>query len=182
MRDPSGRTGEEGPTDPTSHPPSFEVELQARSYELDRFDHVNHAVFLNWLEHARFEAFARAGISLDGLTDRGLAIVVVRVEIDYEHEVRLADRIVVRTRAIGARKTSMTLSQEIVVAPEGNGAGDGPVAARARVVIVWLREGRPVRIPPDVREAFGVGGGVGGGVVGAVAGGGDPPEGDGEGG
>ncbi|MSR36396.1 MAG: hypothetical protein EXR95_07100 [Gemmatimonadetes bacterium] len=32
----------------------FESRFKVRSYELDGFAHMNHAVFLNWFEQARF--------------------------------------------------------------------------------------------------------------------------------
>ena len=47
---------------------------------------------------------------------------------------------------------------------EGRHAGDDrqdepteTLLAEARVVAVWLREGKPVRVPEEVREALGIG-------------------------
>lgn len=147
-----------------------ETRLRVRSYELDSFDHVNHAVFLNWFEQARFEALEQGGLPLDVLGSMGLAVVVVRVEVDYRAEARLGDRVLVRTRVGEVRKTSMTLEQEAVRVEENAGAdrvgdhgreGDEreeepgeTLLAEARVVAVWLRGGKPVRVPDEVRRAL----------------------------
>ena len=42
---------------------TFESRFTARSYELDSFGHVNHGVFFNWFEQARFEAFEASGLT-----------------------------------------------------------------------------------------------------------------------
>lgn len=150
------------PEDPTASSdvtPPFESRFRARSYELDGFAHVNHAVFLNWLEQARFEALEAGGHPMNGLAEKGWAVVVVRVEIDFEKEVLLGDEVVVRTRAAETRKTSMTLEQRVFRISGGGReeGGEEVLAARARVVAVWLREGRPQRIPTEVLKALGVG-------------------------
>ncbi|MGD2069526.1 MAG: thioesterase family protein [Gemmatimonadota bacterium] len=125
--------------------------FRARSYELDSFGHVNHAVFLNWFEQARFETLEAAGHPADELVADGWAVVVVRVEVDYRAEVLLGDDVVIRTRLAEARGTSMTLVQRAVRGERG----EEEAVAEARVVAVWMKDGRPTRIPDDVRAALG---------------------------
>jgi acyl-CoA thioesterase FadM len=49
---------------PTSEGVSIaETVIDVRSSEFDSFGHVNHAVFLTYLGHARFEAIRLAGFS-----------------------------------------------------------------------------------------------------------------------
>ena len=43
-------------TAPDPGMPVAEVVIEVRTSELDSFGHVNHAVYLNYFEHARFEA------------------------------------------------------------------------------------------------------------------------------
>lgn len=141
-------------------PPVFSTEIEVRSSELDSFGHVNHAVFLNYFEHARFHALAEAGFSWDALYARGWAIFVVRIEVDYLAEVRRGERLVVRTWADGFRRTSMVLAQEIL--------RDGEAAARARVTAVWIGPDRkPMRVPGEVRAGLGAEAGDGAGAAGA---------------
>ena len=128
--------------------------IEARSYELDSFGHVNHAVHLNYFEQARFEMLAGCGFSYAEIARRGWAIHVVRVEVDYLSEVLLQDRLRIRTWIEGFRRTSMTLRQEAISESRERG-GEAQVAARARVVAIWIGEqGRPMRVPEQVRAAL----------------------------
>ena len=82
--DPSPRSV--GGTDPER--PVARTRIVVRTSELDSFGHVNHAVYLNYFEHARFEALKDAGFAWSELARRGWAIFVVRIEVDYVAETR----------------------------------------------------------------------------------------------
>lgn len=146
-------------TDPASTTPQGEqrehrLRLRARSYELDSFAHVNHAVYLNYFEHARFAALSDGGFPPNRLAERGEGVHVVRVEVDFRREMRLGEEVEVRTRALDAGASSMTIGQRMVSPDDGDGA---VIYAEARVVVVWIGpDGRPMRVPQDVRDAFGL--------------------------
>jgi len=166
----------------------FECRLRVRSYELDGLGHVNHAVYLNYFEQARFEALEAGGFPPHRLKSRGWGVIVVRVEVDYLRECRQGDRLRVLTGARSFRRTSMVLSQELLATPEAPAdatrppdrgrpeSADAPdrreaepaptpeeePAARALVTAVWVgSDGRPMRIPAEVRRALEEGGGGG---------------------
>lgn len=125
--------------------------VEARSYELDAFGHLNHAVYLNYFEHARFQTLASHGILAEEIRGRGEGVHVVRVEVDYRREVRQGTELEVRTGVESFRKTSFTFRQIA-------GDPDDPdvIYAEARVVAVWIGpDGRPMRIPDEVRRALG---------------------------
>jgi acyl-CoA thioester hydrolase len=126
--------------------------LRARSYELDSFAHVNHAVYLNYFEHARFSALTEGGFAPSRLAERGEGVHVVRIEVDFRRELRLGEEVEILTRPVMAGASSMTLEQRML------SPGDGAVVyAEARVVVVWVGpDGRPMRVPDDVREALGL--------------------------
>ncbi|MBT8487328.1 MAG: acyl-CoA thioesterase [Gemmatimonadetes bacterium] len=137
---------------PTPDPgtPVSETAIAVRTSELDSFGHVNHAVYLNYFEHARFEALAEAGFSWDVLTEREWAIFVVRIEVDYLAEATREDELLIRTWADSFRRTSMLLAQEMVRADDASVA-----VARARVTAVWIGpDRRPMRVPEDVRSGL----------------------------
>ena len=122
--------------------------LTVRTSELDSFGHVNHAVYLSYLEHARFQALKEAGFGWAVLDDRGWAIFVVRIEIDYVAEAKREDELLVRTWAESFRRTSMTLRQEVVL-----DSNPSTLIARANVTAVWIGPDRkPIRAPDEVRE------------------------------
>ena len=89
---------------------------------MDALDHVNHAVFLTYLEEGRDAFFTQA------LGDP--VYVVARLEIDLRAEVRYPDRrVTVRIEVERLGTTSLT-TRETVLTPSGE------VAAEARVVTV----------------------------------------------
>lgn len=130
--------------------PVSETLITVRSPELDSFGHVNHAVFLNYLEHGRFEALEQAGLSWSLLEETGCSIFVVRIEVDYLEEARRGERLLVRTWAQAFRRTSMVLAQEIVRegAPEC-------VVVQAAVTAVWVGpKRRPQRVPEEIKKGL----------------------------
>ncbi len=134
---------------PPSHPVA-ETIFGVRTSELDSFGHVNHAVYLNYFEHARFEALREAGFPWALLGERGWAIFVVRIEVDYLAEAGREDRLRVRTWAASFRRTSMLLEQEMI-----RDDGSGTTVARARITAVWIGPDRkPIRVPDEVRAGL----------------------------
>jgi acyl-CoA thioester hydrolase len=112
----------------------FEHPVDIRWRDVDAFGHVNHAVFLTYLEEGRDAFLAQA---LGGDPD----YVVVRIEVDLRAEVRYPDRrVTVRIEAERLGATSLT-TRETVLTPAPQ------VAAEARVVTVRWDPGRrkPIR-------------------------------------
>ena len=145
---------------------TFESDFRVRSYELDGFGHLNHAVYLNYFEQARYDALTAGGFGLEKLAESNWAVHVVRVEVDFRREALLGQEMVVRTHVAHARNSSMTLEQVAVDPARTERLIDGiPVAtvppdavfAEGKVVVVWIGPDRaPMRIPAEVRSALGM--------------------------
>ena len=134
-------------TSPGEAAPVAEAVITVRTPELDSFGHVNHAVFLNYFEHARYLALEEAGFSWSSLDEHAWQIYVVRIEVDYVAQATRGNALLIRTWAESFRRTTMVLAQGIVRAdvPEA-------IVARARVTAVWIGpDGRPMRVPEYVR-------------------------------
>ena len=102
---------------------AFERSVDVRWRDADALGHVNHAVFLTYLEEGR-DAFYVQTLGSDP------SYVVVRLEVDLRAEVRLSDRrVTVRVEVEGLGTTSLT-TRETIFVPSGE------VAAEARVVTV----------------------------------------------
>jgi acyl-CoA thioester hydrolase len=102
---------------------AFERSVDVRWRDADSLGHVNHAVFLTYLEEGR-DAFFSQTLGSDPI------YVVVRLEVDLRAEVRLADRrVTVRIEVERLGTTSLT-TRETIVVPSGE------VAAQALVVTV----------------------------------------------
>lgn len=131
--------------------PWFETAIRVRSYELDGFGHLNHAVYLNYFEEARVRTLAEAGFPLQELLDRDWGVHVVRVEVDFRREAFLGDRLRIRTRVDEMKRSSVAVFQQALRA----GRESAEVVSEARVVWVWVDEsGRPQRVPDEVRNAL----------------------------
>ena len=130
--------------------PVAETVVTVRPPELDSFGHVNHAVFLNYLEHARYLALEEAGFDWSSLSELGHQIFVVRIEVDYLAEATRGQRLLIRTWAESFRRTTMVLGQEIVLEDEPE-----TVIVQARVRAVWIGpNGKPTRVPEHVRAGL----------------------------
>lgn len=113
---------------------AFEHSVGVRWRDGDALGHVNHAVFLTYLEEGRDAFFA-------GVLGADVMYVMVRIELDFRAEVRLADRrVTVRLEVERLGTTSLT-TRETVLTPSGQ------VAAQARVVTVRWDAGRREPVP-----------------------------------
>jgi acyl-CoA thioester hydrolase len=106
----------------------FEHPVSIRWRDTDALRHVNHAVFLTYLEEARDAFYAR--IIGDPI------YVIARIEIDLRAEISYSDRsLTVRIEVERLGRTSLT-TRETIVNPAGQ------LAADARVVSVRWDEKR----------------------------------------
>ena len=123
-----------------------EKEIEIRWRDLDTFGHVNHVVFLTYLEEVRDEWLGGAL----GDKDSVWSFVVARVAIDYRRELTLADDVVVARCGLGRIGTSSITTHESV-ATRG-----GELAAEAEAVLV-ARDPETARSRPltaDERAGF----------------------------
>ena len=117
---------------------TFEHPVHVRWRDVDALGHVNHAVFLTYLEEGR-DAFYASVLGTEPL------YVVARIEIDLRAEVRYPVReVIVRIVPERLGTTSMT-TRELVLTP-------GEVAAEARVVTVRWDPDRRTPIPFTAAE------------------------------
>ena len=118
----------------------FEHQVSVRWRDVDGLGHVNHAVFLTYLEEGRDAFYVQA-------LGRDPHYVVARVEIDMRPEVLYADRrlqVRIEVERVGA--TSLTTRETILTLA-------GVTAAEARVVTVFWDVGarKPTAFAADER-------------------------------
>ncbi|HLY87044.1 MAG TPA: thioesterase family protein [Gaiellaceae bacterium] len=125
---------------------THEKAIEVRWRDLDAFNHVNHAVFLTYLEEARDEWLGLV------LADPALVwgYVIARVEIDYRRELTLEDDVVV------ARCSLERLGAKSVTTCESIVTREGETSAEALAVLVArdAKSGRSRTISEGERAAF----------------------------
>lgn len=109
---------------------------------------VYYANYLKYLERGRSEMVRAAGISQLDMKEAGLVFAVRRVEAEYLKPARYDDELVVETRLDRLGGARFDMPQRILRGAE--------VLMEARVTVVILTaEGRPSRLPADIRARIG---------------------------
>ena len=119
-----------------------ECTLRVRTYECDRYGHVNNANYLNYLEYARGEFLRDIGFDYLKSVEAGYGIFIARIEIDYKKPAFTDDTLLIKSRPIKKGAVSGTLAQEIW--------RDEDLLAEAKVTWAFVdSRGVPVKIPPE---------------------------------
>jgi len=129
----------------------FDVEIAVRGYELDPWQHVNNAVYLSWLEHARWEMVRFEPMRT--VFERCMP-VVRHAELDFRAETKLGDRLRIRTwpRALGA--TSFVLGQSIHIVGADDPQRSGRIALVAKMVFACFAPGHGKKPVPEPFQAY----------------------------
>jgi acyl-CoA thioester hydrolase len=154
---------------PTVH--GFAAHFRVRNHEMDVLGHVNNAVYLNYLEQAGIEHSAALGYDAARLRAIGGLFIARRHEIDYLRPAVAGDRLIVVTWIAEQRGAQAVreyllarldqpdhseggLPADHFLAP-GFALPDAPLV-RARTHWVWVGadDGRPRRLPAEVRATF----------------------------
>ena len=127
----------------------FEMTLSVMPGDIDEQNHANNTVYLRWVQEvatAHWKAIA------SGEAQEGIAWVVLRHEIDYKAPACLGDDLVLRTWVGKATRLTFERFTEILR------SSDRQLLSKARTL--WCpinaQTGRPVRVPPQVREQFSI--------------------------
>ena len=120
--------------------------VKVRFYELDPYDHVNHAVYISYFETGRVEALESIGMGLDRLKELGWQIVVTELEVRFRQPAGPGDELTVETWVAEIARASTRWSQRIV-------RGDEVIATASLRGAITDRSGRPRRVPDELARA-----------------------------
>ena len=128
-------------------PFAFSHRIEVRFRDCDAMGHVNHAVYLTFLEQCRFAFWRRVTGAAAG-PEAG--IIIARAEIDYRSPAFAGETVEVRLGVDAIGRSSFTLVNEIVA------AGDGRLLAEARTVLVTYdyTANRSIPVPDRVRTVL----------------------------
>jgi acyl-CoA thioester hydrolase len=90
------------------------IELEVRDHECDMEGIVNNAVYLNYLEHTRHAFLKHKGLDFAVLIQKGIRLVVIRIEADYLYPLHSGDSFYVTANIERTSKLRFGFSQDIV--------------------------------------------------------------------
>ena len=132
--------------DAAAQPHTFTLQVATRWNDMDAYGHINNAVYLTYLEEARDRALSQILARVPGET----GYVIVRVEVDYRHELTREDGPVTVATAF------TTLGRSSVRTRESIHGADGTLAIEATAVLAKFdretRKSAPWNV--DERAAF----------------------------
>lgn len=82
-----------------------------REHHLDSFGHVNNAVYLELFEEARWELITQRGYGLEKVRETGLGPTILEINVRFMREMRLRDKIRIKTSLKSHRGKIMVLHQ-----------------------------------------------------------------------
>jgi acyl-CoA thioester hydrolase len=126
---------------------TYSTQLEVRGYELDSFGHVNHAVYVSYLEHARWHMLYEEEITLEKFKEWKRWPVIAGIEIAYLKPTFLGDQLTIETHCAEKSRTSLSFEQTIK-------RGDAQVL-RAKIKVVIVNEnGKPSEMPEPMSKAW----------------------------
>jgi acyl-CoA thioester hydrolase len=126
---------------------TYRTQLEVRGYELDSFGHVNHANYLNYFEHARWQMLQSEGITLALLEKWERWPVISQIEIKYLKPTFMGDILDVETRCVDHGKARFKFEQTI------SKAGVAVCVATVHSVMV-NKAGRPSDYPEQFARVW----------------------------
>lgn len=126
----------------------FAHEVSVLASDIDRLGHASNQVYLRWVLEAALAHSTAAGLPEEAYLARGGAWVVRRHHLEYLRPALRGERLRVETRVTSMAVASCVRQTQILRREE--------LLLRATTdwIFVALPSGRPIRIPPDIRDRF----------------------------
>ncbi len=118
----------------------------ARAPDIDVFEHVNNAVFVDWLQRAAWSHSRQDGLDEATCLRHRKGMAIVRAELDFLAAGKLGDVV-----EVGVWITKVTGGRRAERRYQARRLGDGVTLVRARQVLLCfdLDTGKPARMPDD---------------------------------
>lgn len=143
----------------------YPIEVQFE--DIDGGGVVHHPNYLKYLERARCQAMREIGVPFEACLRHDLAFVVAELNAKYLAPLQLGAKVVVETRLVAVRKSSLKVYQKIVAQERSSEPEPSSTSflksdkqtyfmAQLRLVTVDLKSGKPVGLPGELRAAGGM--------------------------
>jgi acyl-CoA thioester hydrolase len=121
--------------------------VKVRFYELDPYNHLNHAAYIQYFEVGRVELLETLGFGLAAMKERGFHLVVTEIATRFLASAGPHDELVIETGVAEIRRASSTWQQQLV-------RGDDVLATQTVRAAMTDTRGKPVRFLPELTEAL----------------------------
>ncbi len=129
---------------------AFTCDMEVRDYECDLQGIVNNSVYQNYLEHTRHTYIKSLGLDFAVLSEKGINLVVKRVEIDYQTPLKSGDEFTSVLKMERLSPLRFGFVQHIYRIP------DNKLVIKALVVGTAINQrGRP-ELPDDLIKVWGL--------------------------
>lgn len=132
---------------------SFDYQVLIREGLIDTFGHMNNAKYLELFEEARWEIINQRGFSVGEIMKNGIGPVVLEVNLHFAKEVRLRQKITIRSEveAASAQSRTMTMIQTML-----NEKGEPCCVARFVFGLFDLKARKLILPTPEWLHAIGI--------------------------
>lgn len=121
-------------------------DFEVRDYECDLTGIVNNANYQHYLEHTRHLYLKGQGVDFQSWHQRGITLVVVRIELDFLHSLKSGDRFWVGLNPYRISRLRLGFDQDIFRKPDNQ-----PVLKAKVVASAVNQRGRP-EVPGELVE------------------------------
>lgn len=90
------------------------TEIIVKDQDIDGLGHVNHIVYLHYLQIGRSDWYKKAGVSYNELKKRNIEEAVIKLEILYKQEAKLNECLIVKTEPVRVGNNSFVIKQTIL--------------------------------------------------------------------
>jgi acyl-CoA thioester hydrolase len=132
-------------------PAAFTGRHRVVAEEIDEYDHVNNAVYLQWLDRIAWAHSADLGLSLERCLAIRCGMAVRHTRVDYLEAARLDDILVLATWIVASdHRLRCTRRFEIQRVADGKRV----LEAEIDFFSLNLNTGKPCRFPPEFTECY----------------------------
>lgn len=117
--------------------------------DIDIFGHMNYRRYIEHFEKARADWFVEIGIPYAVMAERGMAVVILKLDIAYRKETRIGDRLTIKTVPEKMGTKSFSLKQEIY-----NEAGDFMTETNCTFVMLNTETRKSMPVVEEIARHF----------------------------
>lgn len=129
----------------------FETEITVRPDDIDMNNHVHNSKYLDYLLMARYDQMKKDyKVPMEEFIKLGYSWVASTTYIDFLREIKLGDRIVVRTQVNSFEGAHVKVNFWIVKMETNKVAAEG----YSVYALISTSNGRPVRIPEEIIHKY----------------------------